>query len=95
VANLLVPYVEKFSRVEEKVEYAYVAGSIMVKALTIARQINKYKEMVENVEEKMLKIKEEKGRVMMKMNKNGSEEGTEIEEGGRVEEGGEEEKVGK
>uniref|UniRef100_A0A915P1V2 Uncharacterized protein n=1 Tax=Meloidogyne floridensis TaxID=298350 RepID=A0A915P1V2_9BILA len=46
VANLLVPYVEKFSRVEEKVEYAYVAGSIMVKALTIARQINKYKEMV-------------------------------------------------
>ena len=66
-----MPYVEKFSRVEEKVQYAYVAGSIIVKALTIARQINKYKEMVENVEEKMLKIKEEKGRV----NKNGSEEG--------------------
>jgi len=82
--------VEKFSRVEEKVQYAYVAGSIIVKALTIARQINKYKEMVENVEEKMLKIKEEKGRV----NKNGREEGTEVEEGGRVEEEGEEEKVG-
>ena len=81
---------EKFSRVEEKVQYVYVAGSIIVKALTIARQINKYKEMVENVEEKMLKIKEEKGRV----NKNGREEGTEVEEGGRVEEEGEEEKVG-
>ncbi|CAK5070576.1 unnamed protein product [Meloidogyne enterolobii] len=68
---------------------------MMVKALTTARRINKYKEMVENVEEKMLKIKEEKGRVMMEMNKNGHEEGTIVEEGERVEEEEEEEKVGK
>uniref|UniRef100_A0A1I8C1N8 Uncharacterized protein n=1 Tax=Meloidogyne hapla TaxID=6305 RepID=A0A1I8C1N8_MELHA len=67
VANILVPYVEKPYKDEGRTQIAEAAGRYIVFALIEAKRINKYKEIVENIEGRVKELE-------FKNKENGQEE---------------------